>query len=438
MPNYLWTLWVSAASLRTLNQCVQFTQNNFQLGITPYIVPKETDLRWAADTLNRGKKVAILVGAGALSARDEIVEIAELLQAGVAKALLGKAAVEDTLPYVTGSIGMLGTQASEEMMRNCDTLLMIGSNFPYAEFLPKPGSARGVQIDINAQNISLRYPMDVGLVGDAAATLKELIPLIERKDDNTWREQVLGFVSKSTRALYEQAHAEGDPLNPQQVFFDLNKYLPERCIITADSGTSTVWYARHLKMRAGMMGSVSGGLASMGCSLPYAIAAKFAYPDRSVIACTGDGAMQMIGNNELITISKYWKKWSNPQLVIIVLKNKDLSFVTWEQRAHEGDPKFTPSQNVIDFPYAKHAQSLGLDGYLIESANQIESVLKYAMSANRPVVIEVLADPDIPPVPPNAGFKESVNLVQSVSKSDEAEHKPVWQSIAQAFGNMFR
>lgn len=405
---------------------------------TPYIVPKDTDLRWAADILNAGKKVAILVGAGALNARDEIVEIADLLQAGVAKALLGKAAVEDSLPFVTGSIGMLGTKASEEMMRNCDTFFMVGSNFPYAEFLPKPGSAKGIQIDINAQNISLRYPMDVGLIGDTKATLRQLIPLIERKEDNSWREQVLGYVSESTKSLYEQAHSEGEPLNPQQVFFDLNKFLPENCIITADSGTSTVWYARHLKMRPGMMGSVSGGLASMGCSLPYAIAAKFAYPDRSVIACTGDGAMQMIGNNELITISKYWRKWSNPQLVILVLKNNDLSFVTWEQRAHEGDPKFAPSQDLLDFPYAKYAQSLGLEGYLIESASQIDSVLKYAMSATRPALIEVLADANIPPVPPNAGMKEAVNLVEAVSKEDEAPHKPVWRSIAQALGNMFR
>lgn len=408
------------------------------IGISsPHVVPSNSDLQQAADILNAGEKVAMLVGAGALGARLELLQTAEILGAGVAKALLGKAALEDTLPFVTGSIGMLGTQASYEMMNKCDTFFMVGSNFPYAEFLPKPGSVRGVQIDVNPRNLSLRYPMEVGLIGDTAQTLARLIPLLKLKD-RTWRLEVESMVTKSQEALAAQATADGSPVNPQRVFFDLSPKLPNNCIITADSGTSTVWYARHLQMRPGMMGSVSGGLATMGCSIPYAIAAKFAHPTRPVIACSGDGAMQMSGNNELVTIAKYWKEWSNPNLVIIVLKNNDLNFVTWEMRAMEGEPKFNDSQSLPDFPYADYARSLGLAGYKIDSPEMIGPMLDAALACDRPAVVEVVSDANIPPIPPHAGVADAKSMAEAMAKGDPEGTKPLIGAISQFLHSFWR
>jgi pyruvate dehydrogenase (quinone) len=284
----------------------------------PRVMPADADLRRAADALNAGKKVAMLVGAGALNATDEVIEIADLLGAGIAKALLGKAAVPDDLPYVTGSIGLLGTRPSYEMMIGCDTLLMVGSGFPYSEFLPEEGQARGVQIDIDPKMLSIRYPMEVNLVGDSAATLQALAKLIKRKTDRSWRETIEKNVKEWWKTLEAIAHQDGEPINPQRVFWELSPKLPDRCILVGDSGSGTNWYARDVKLRRGMMGSVSGGLATMGCGVPYAIGAKFAHPDRPVIAMVGDGAMQMNGINGLITISKYWERWSDPRLIVLV------------------------------------------------------------------------------------------------------------------------
>jgi len=403
----------------------------------PHVIPSRDELNRAAAILNSGEKVAMLVGAGAINARDEVVETAEILGAGIAKALLGKAVVEDDLRFVTGSIGMLGTQASWELMNNCDTLFMVGSNFPYSEFLPKPGTARGVQIDINAQNLSLRYPMQVGLVGESACTLRELIPLLVKKPEQGWREKVEEMVLLSNLALEKQAAAPGSPINPQQVFRQLSAYLPDNSIITSDSGTSTVWYARHLQMRRGMMASVSGGLASMGCSIPYAIAAKFAHSNRPVIACSGDGAMQMIGNNELITVAKYFREWSDPRLIVLVLKNNDLNFVTWEMRVMEGDPKFVNSQAIPDFNYAEYARSLGLLGLTISEESEISSVLKEALSAKIPVVIEVLSDPNIPPMPPHVNLQQAASFAQSLAKGEPEGSKPFWGSLSQIWHTFF-
>ncbi len=403
----------------------------------PHVVPSREDLTQAAQLLNAGNKVAMLVGAGALNARDEVVKVAELLQAGVAKALLGKASVEDDLSFVTGSIGMLGTQASWELMNECDTLLVIGSNFPYAEFLPKPGTARGVQIDLSAKNLSLHYPMELGLIGDSANTLRELIPLLIPKADTSWRESVEEMVRKSKSALEEQAAVPGTPVNPQQVFRQLSDQLPCQCIITADSGTSTVWFARHLQIRPGMMASASGGLASMGCSVPYAIAAKFAYPDRPVIACSGDGAMQMIGNNELITVSKYWREWQDPRFIVLVLKNNDLNFVTWEMRVSEGDPKSVASQEIPDFNYAEYARSLGLIGFSIKEESDIPHILKSALAAERPVLISVDSDPNIPPIPPHLELKKAASFASSLAKGEPEGTKPLLGAISQMWHNMF-
>ena len=373
----------------------------------PRVVPSEESLRHAAEVLNAGSKVAMLVGAGALHATDEVIEVAERLGAGVAKALLGKAAVPDDLPFVTGSIGLLGTRPSYDMMMECDTLLMVGSGFPYSEFLPKEGQARGVQIDIEPGMLSIRYPMEVNLIGDSAATLRALLPMLDRKQDRSWRERIEGGIKDWWKVLEARAMNSADPLNPQRVFWELSPRLPERCIISGDSGSHTNWYARDVKIRRGMMASLSGGLATMGSGMPYAVSAKFAYPDRPVLAICGDGAMQMNGMNVLITVSKYWQRWSDPRLVCFVLNNRDLNQVTWEQRAMAGDPKFEGSQSLPDIPYHKYAELLGLKGIFVNNPDRVGAAWDEAFASDRPVVLEAYADPNVPPLPPHITLKQA-------------------------------
>jgi pyruvate dehydrogenase (quinone) len=369
----------------------------------PRIVPHDADLRRAADVLNAGEKVAILVGAGALGATGEVVQVAEALGAGVAKALLGKAAVPDDLPFVTGSVGWLGTEPSNRMMRECDTLLMVGSSFPYAEFLPEEGKARAVQIDVDPSRLGLRYPMEVLLAGDAGETLRALLPLLRPKTDRAWRDEIESRVADWWRTVDERAHESADPINPQLAVSELSARLPDGAILTADSGTAAVWLARNVKLRAGMMSSLSGTLATMGCAIPYALAAKFAHPHRPVIALIGDGAQQMSGINALITVAKYWKRWADPRLVVLVLNNRDLNYVTWEQRAMEGEPKFPASQDLIDFPSARYAELLGLTGIRVERPEDVGPAWDRALSADRPVVIDALVDADVPTLPPEPG-----------------------------------
>jgi pyruvate dehydrogenase (quinone) len=395
----------------------------------PRVVPAEADLRRAAEVLNAGERVAMLVGQGALAATDEVIETAEVLGAGVAKALLGKAAVPDDLPFVTGSIGLLGTKPSYALMRGCDTLLMVGSSFPYAEFLPEEGSARGVQIDIDARMIGIRYPMEVHLVGDATETLRLLLPMLERKADRSWREEIEAEVADWWQVLDEQARVEADPLNPQLLFSELSPRLPDGCIVTADAGTAASWYARHLKLRRGMQASLSGTLASMGSGVPYAIAGKFAYPERVAIALVGDGTMQMNGLNELITVAKYWQRWSDPRLVVLVLNNRDLNMVTWEQRVLEGDPKFEVSQRIPDFPYARFAQLLGLKGIRIESPEAVGPAWDEVLGADRPAVLEVLTDPEVPPLPPHIDFAQAKNFMLAVVRGDSGRSGMIAQSL---------
>ncbi len=382
------------------------------------LVPHEAELRAAADILNAGSRVAILAGAGALHASDELVEVAELLGAGIAKALLGKAAVPDDLPFVTGSIGLLGTEPSWEMMTECDTLLMVGSAFPYSEFLPKEGQARGVQIDIDGRMLSLRYPMEMNLVGDARETLRALIPFLRRNEKRQWRETIEKNVAQWWKVLEARAMAKADPINPQRVFWELSKRLPERAILTCDSGSAANWYARDLKLRRGMMGSLSGGLATMGPGVPYAIAAKFVHPDRPVIAMVGDGAMQMNGINGLVTAAKYWKEWANPTLVFMVLNNGDLNQVTWEQRAMEGDPKFAGSQDVPDFPYALYGEMLGFTAMRVERPEDIGTAWDAALAAQRPTVLEMVTDPNVPPLPPHITMKQAKSYLEALVKGD--------------------
>jgi pyruvate dehydrogenase (quinone) len=384
----------------------------------PRVVPSEQDLRRAADVLNAGRKVALLVGAGALGATDEITAVAELLGAGVAKALLGKAALPDDLPFVTGTVGWLGTRASNEMLMECDTLLMVGSSFPYTEFLPKEGQARGVQIDLDGGMLSIRYPMEVNLVGDSAETLRALRPLLQRKQDRSWRQQIEQKVTAWWQELEQRAMHEADPLNPQRVFWELSRRLPDRSILAGDSGSSTVWFARDLRIRSGMLASLSGSLATMGSAIPYALAAKLAHPDRPVIATLGDGAMQMSGLNALITVAQRWRGWADPRLIVLVLNNRELSYVTWEQRAMEGEPKFAVSQDLPDFPYARYAELLGLKAIQVDSPEAVGPAWDEALAADRPVLFEAVTDPTTPTLPPELKPQQAEKIDAALAADD--------------------
>jgi pyruvate dehydrogenase (quinone) len=384
----------------------------------PRIVPCAEDLRRAAEILNAGERVAILVGAGAKDAAEEVIAVADVLGAGAAWALLAKAVLPGDLPWITGSIGMLGTKPSSEMMEGCDTLLMIGSGFPFSEFLPKPGHARGVQIDIDAGMLSLRYPMESPLVGDAKETLEALLPLLRPKPDGGWRRNIEGWNADWEETLRDRAGVSANPVNPQRIFTELSPRLPENAILTSDSGSCANWYARDLKTRRGMMASLSGGLASMGAAVPYAIAAKFAYPTRPVITVVGDGAMQMNNMAELITVAKYWKKWADPRWICMVMNNEDLNQVTWEQRIQDGSPKLESSQRLPDVPYHKFAELIGLQGIFVDDPEQLAPAWDRALSASRPVVLEVKCDPEIPPLPPHITLQEARHFAQAAMGGD--------------------
>ncbi|MBV8485791.1 MAG: thiamine pyrophosphate-requiring protein [Verrucomicrobia bacterium] len=387
---------------------------------SPRVIPTDSDLRRAADVLNAGKKVAMLVGAGALQATDEVIQTADILGAGVSKALLGKAAIPDELSFCCGPIGLLGSKPSWIMMEECDTLLMVGSSFPYSEFLPKEGQARGVQIDIDPKFLSLRYPMEVNLAGDSAETLRALIPLLEEKQDRRWRKKLEGEIEDWWKVLEARAMASANPINPQRVFWELSARLPDNCILTSDSGSAANWYARDLKVRRGMMASLSGTLATMGPGVPYAIAAKFAFPSRVVVALVGDGAMLMNGNNELLTISEHWREWTDPRFIVLVLANRDLNQVTWEQRVLAGDPKYETSQHVPDFQFARYADLLGLTGIRVDNPDDVGPAWDRALAADRPVVYEVLTDPEVPTLPPHITFKMAKNYMSSMFSDPNA------------------
>jgi pyruvate dehydrogenase (quinone) len=405
----------------------------------PRVIPSEADLQAAATVLNAGRRVAMLVGAGAVDAVDEVIAVADALQAGCAKALLGKALLPDDLPWVTGDIGLLGTRPSSDMMNECDTFLMIGSSFPYDQFLPKEGQARGVQIDLEGANLALRYPMEVNLAGDAGDTLRALLPLLERKTDTTWRESIAKNRAEWAAVNASRADVVGESgqLNPEVVFTELSPRLPDRCILSGDAGTATNWLARHLMMRRGMKFSLSGSLATMGPAVPYAIAAKFAYPERVAIALTGDGAMQMGGPAEMITIQKYWKRWSDPRLVILVLNNRDLNQVTWEMRIESGEPKYDASQQLPDFPYAAYAEMLGFVGVKVERREDVGAAWDRVLSADRPALLEAWVDPNISIIPPHITFEQARNLTSALVKGDPDEFGVMVDSAKTVLAGMF-
>jgi pyruvate dehydrogenase (quinone) len=384
----------------------------------PRIIPAESELDRAAELLNGAEKVAMLVGQGALGARDEVEQTAELLGAGVAKALLGRTVLPDDLPFVTGPIGLLGSTASYELMENCDALLMVGTSFPYAEWLPKEGQAKCVEIDIKASMIGIRYPVDVFLVGDAATTLAELNKRLKRKADRSWRETVEGNVREWWRVVEARALMEGEPMNPQRVVHELSQRLPDDAIVTADSGSSTNWWARQLRLHRGNMASLSGTLATMGPGTPYAIAAKFAYPDRPVIAFVGDGAFQMNGMNELLTVKRYHERWPDQRLIFCVFNNQDLNQVTWEQRVLSGDPKYMGTQWLPNMSYAGYAELLGFKGIYCENGDEVGAAWEEALGAGAPVVLEVKVDPEIPPLPPHIRTEQAKKMAEAMVKGD--------------------
>ncbi|MET3641610.1 pyruvate dehydrogenase (quinone) [Prescottella equi] len=385
----------------------------------PQIAPDDDAVRRAADILNAGSKVAMLVGAGARGAHAELAEVADLLGAGAAKALLGKDVLSDELPWVTGSIGLLGTRPSYEMMTGCDTLLTVGSSFPYSQFMPGFGQARGVQIDIDARFVGMRYPYEVNLVADARAALRALIPHLERKQDRSWREGIEADVARWWETMDMQARVTADPVNPLRLFSELSPILPDDAIVTADSGSAANWYARQLRFRGDIRGSLSGTLATMGPGVPYGIGAKFAHPGRPAIGFAGDGAMQMNGMAELITVKRYWQEWSDPRLIVAVLHNNDLNQVTWEMRAMGGAPKFTESQSLPDVDYAAFAASLGLQGITVDDPDALAGAWERALSADRPTVLDVHTDPDMPPIPPHATWEQFKDATAAVLGGDE-------------------
>jgi pyruvate dehydrogenase (quinone) len=400
------------------------------LGIEwPSTVPSGDAIARAAEILNAGSKVAILAGQGARGARAELEQVAEILGAGVAKPLLGKDVLSDELPYVTGSIGLLGTRPSYELMEGCDTLLTVGSSFPYTQFLPGFGQARAVQIDLDGRYIGMRYPYELNLVGDAQATLRALIPLLERKEDRSWREGIESKVTRWWETMEMEAMVEADPVNPMRLFHELSVRLPHNAIVAADSGSSANWYARQLKFRGDVRGSLSGNLATMGPGVPYGIGAKFGHPDRPVIVFEGDGAMQMNGLAELITIKHYWEQWSDPRLIVAVLHNDDLNQVTWEMRAMEGAPKFAESQRLPDVDYAAFANSLGLQGIYVDKPDDLGPAWDRALAADRPTLLDVRTDPSIPPIPPHATFEQAKATAKSILGGDEDRRSVIVEGI---------
>ncbi|MCF8587821.1 thiamine pyrophosphate-requiring protein [Gordonia liuliyuniae] len=410
----------------------EFKQVPSSLGIEQGVADADPDaVARAAAVLNDGDKVAMLVGQGARGCVDELTQVAETLGAGCAKALLGRDVLPDTLPWVTGSIGLLGTTASYHLMDECDTLLMVGSNFPYTQFMPQLDQARGVQIDRSGKWIGMRYPNEVNLVGDAKRTLQQLIPLLEQQEDRSWRSTVERNVAHWRKTAQRRAMTDADPINPMRIFHEFSKRAPSDSIIAADSGSAANWYARHIEFRDEMRGSLSGTLATMGPAVPYVIGAKWAHPDRPTIAFEGDGAMQMNGLAEMLTVSRYWKQWTDPRLIVVVLHNNDLNQVTWEQRAMSASPKFAESQDLPEMDYAAFARGIGLGGINVEDPDQLGDAWDRALAADRPTLLDVRCDASIPPIPPHATFAQAKSLSTALIEGDEDSWGVIKEGVKQ-------
>lgn len=397
------------ASKRNVNEHVSFVQPRYAS------VPLDENLRQAASLLNAGKKVAILAGRGALDATDELEEIAEVLGAPIVKALLGKGCVPDDSPFTTGGIGLLGTRPSQESFEECDTLLIAGSSFPYMEFMPRPGQARAVQIDRDPVRIGLRYPVEVGLVGDTKHTLRALLPYLKRNENRDFLTDAQKGMKKWRELMDERSSRETMPMKPQVVAAELGRRLPENAIVTCDSGTITTWWARHIPAKRGQMYSLSGNLATMACGIPYAIAAQIAFPDRPVFAFVGDGACAML-MGELATIAKY-----RLPIKLIVIKNNTLGQIKWEQMVFLGNPEFGVELQPIDF--AGVARACGLQGLKADDPKTCGDLLDQALSTEGPVLIEAVVDPLEPPMPPKVDAEQTLHFAESLARGEPNRKK---------------
>ncbi|WDF33819.1 thiamine pyrophosphate-requiring protein [Arthrobacter agilis] len=364
------------------------------------VSPPEEDLRDAAAVLNAGRRIALLVGQGAAHAQQEVVAVAERLGAGITTSLLGKPYVDESLPFSTGTMGHLGTTSSAHLMDTCDTLLIVGSNDPWTEYYPAPGQARAVQIDIDPKAIGNRYPIEVALHGDAAAALAALLLLLHGRQEQDYRTEVEQEVERWHRIALERAMTPADPVNPERVVHELNSVLPEDAQVAVDVGSCVYWYARQLRLPRGVPAHLSSTLGCMGAGVSYGIAAKLARPDRPVVVLVGDGALQMAGLAELITVSRLWKGWADPRFVVCVLTNRDLAEVSWEQREMEGEPRFVDSQALPEVDAAAYGRLLGLDGVRVQDPERLADAWHQAFSSDRPFVLDVVTDPNVPLLPP--------------------------------------
>lgn len=386
-------------------------------------LPNEADLRRAADILNQGKKVVILAGQGALDATDALEQMADKLGAPIVKALLGKAAVPDESPFTTGGIGLLGTKPSQEAMENCDTLLMVGSSFPYMEFLPKPDQAKSVQIDLDPVKIGLRYPIEVGLVGDSRRSLEALLPLLERKKDRSFLEKAQKGKKDWEELMQKRAANMEKPMKPQVIAHELGKRLRDDAIVSSDSGTITTWWARQIMARRGQMYSCSGTLATMACGLPYTIAAQLAHPERQCVAFVGDGGFSML-MAELVTAVKY-----KLPIIVVIIKNNTLGQIKWEQMVFLGNPEFGVDLQPIDF--VKYAEACGATGYRIDDPKECSATLDRALAnINGPVVIEAVVDPFEAPMPAKVTFEQATKFAESLLRGEPNREKIVATQIA--------
>ena len=388
----------------------------------PGFTPREADVRKAAEILNSGSKVAILTGAGALHATDELEQAAEVLGAPIVKALLGKAAVPDDSPYTTGGIGLLGTKPSQEAVESCDTLFIVGTSFPYVEFYPKPGRARAVQIEIDPKRVGLRYPVEVGLVGDTKRTLQELLPLLRRKNDRSFLEKAQEGMRDWWKLMEKRGTRREMPMKPQVLAWELGKQLAENAIVSADSGTLTTWFARQIPARRGQMFSCSGNLASMAPGLPYTIAAQIAYPERQCVAFIGDGGFSML-MAEFATAVKY-----KLPIKVFIVKNNTLGQIKWEQMVFLGNPEFAVDLQPIDF--AMFARSCGGEGFTVRDPSECARIIQQALAYNGPAVVEAYVDPHEPPLPPAVTMEQAAKLAESLVRG-EADRDQILRTILQ-------
>jgi pyruvate dehydrogenase (quinone) len=386
------------------------------------IVPPRDEIERFAEILNAGEKVTFLVGAGARGATDLVLAAAEKTGAGIITALRGKDVVPSDVPYHTQQVGLLGSRPSLTQIKECDTIVLLGTNYPYGEYLPATGQARGVQVDIKPEQLGLRYPTELNLWGDVGATLEAVLPLLTEQADRSWQEQLAAEMREWEAEMARQAEvAYDDGVNPRRVIRAVNEHLPEGVTVTCDAGTTADWYGHHIRLRRGMHGDMSGRLATMLAAMPYAVTAKFAFPDRPAVCTIGDGAFQMLGMNELITVKKYMAAWPNQQLVVVIMHNDDLGQVSWEMRTEDGNPMWRGSQDVETMDYAGYAELLGFTGIAVHGDAEVEAAVARAFANPGVTVIDAYVSRNVPPLPPHITAEYAINTAKSLLKGDPVE-----------------